>query len=155
VATLLGTILLLLFGLAVGGPLIALRYARLASAEQQARKQAKAAQEQAETSRQELLSLLTETLTTTIESLENTPSIDPVHRDLLDDTPAQYEKLLQQSGDDPAVRFEAGKAFCRLGWVLQLRSDANAAERIAVAIVFKVPNDVDRDHRLTRRSRSM
>ena len=50
-----------------------------------------------------------------VERLRDVPQVEPVVRGLLEDALSFYRDLARQSGDDPEVRFEMGRAYRRLG----------------------------------------
>ncbi len=123
VASLAATTMLLLVLLSVAGPLAALRYSRLAAREAQARTTSDGL-------RRELQSLVRDTLTTTMETLENLPGIDPLHRKLVDDTLAQNRKLLALDPTDDQLRLEVANALIRTARVVNLRFDRTEGQRI-------------------------
>ena len=120
IAVLGATLLLLLLVLAVCGPVMARRYANMAAAERQ--------------SRREILTMLRESLTATTEALENTPGIDEVHQRLLEDTLARYEQLLVQHATDQE-RLEIAESCLKLAWVSDLRFSSAAAQQLARRVI--------------------
>jgi serine/threonine protein kinase len=112
--------LLLLAVFAVGGTWAAWKYRQLAAHE-------RAARTSAETMRKKMQSLLGDTLTTTTETLENTPGIGQLHKDAIQETLDQYEQLLQYAPDDRDLLFDAARARVRLGRVVNLRFGESTA----------------------------
>ena len=54
------------------------------------------------------------------ETLSRVPHMEPIRHALLEKALGFYERFLVQEGDDPAIRFEAGRAFRRAGDIRRL-----------------------------------
>lgn len=108
-----------------------IRYARIARFESIAKSDADQSRRQADQLRNELQSLLTNTLTKTVETLENLPGVDDVQKKLLEDTVERYETLLKHvAEDDVQSRLEVAGAFNRLGRVVKFRFDELDGSRL-------------------------
>lgn len=105
--TTLAIIALLLSALAVVGPLMAVKHAKLADRADEAR-------QQADDSRRHLQEVMDRILWQTTSSLA---TMGPIQRQLLDETLSFYDDLLQQRGSAPEIRFEAAMVYSRMGYV--------------------------------------
>jgi serine/threonine protein kinase/tetratricopeptide (TPR) repeat protein len=94
--------------LAVVGPMVAWNYRRLIVQERSAARAGDAV-------RQELESLLRDTLKTTLKTLEDVPNIDPLHQEMIQATLRRYDRLLGSAPDDLQLRFDVAKAYAHLG----------------------------------------
>ena len=111
----LAAVTIVLIGLlAVGGPLLAWRYNRLAAREAQIR-------DESDTIRERLQELLRDTVISSIEHLENTPDINDFHQNAIQNVLQQYENLLRLSPHDRSLVFDVGRAYARMGKVARLR----------------------------------
>jgi serine/threonine protein kinase len=86
------------------------------------------------------------------EELVNVPQAEPVRRALLEKALAFYEGFLEDRGNDPQVRQEAGRAHLRVGEVsalLNKHEEAEKALREAIALFEKLTAEFPRqsDHR--------
>lgn len=113
VATLTIALVLMLLALSIIGPVVAIRYARLAADEASARQLADA-------NRQDLQQLLNNTLTKTAESLGDQPGLCVVQRQLLEEVARYYERLRKRSSDSPSIQREAARAYLDLAQVSSL-----------------------------------
>ncbi|MFO0913245.1 MAG: protein kinase [Pirellulales bacterium] len=120
--------------LAIAGPLWAWKYA-------QAAHDAQIAQAASDQNRTELQKLLTNTLITSTASLENTPHIDELHRDLVFKSLDHYAKLLEFAGHDRQVQLDVASGYVTLGRVIGLRF----GERQSIP-VFEKAVDVLQSH---------
>jgi len=119
-ATLITAVGLLLLILAIAGPLLAVRQARLARAYQL---QEKRANEKS----QQLRGLVDTMLTETAQQLEWIPGTEPVRRDLLDKALDFYKTFLDTESTDPSVRHQAARAWQRVAGIDAMRGDKQRA----------------------------
>ena len=67
-------------------------------------------------------------LTGVAEGLAQIPGAQKVRRNLLEKAAMQYRQLATEKGDDPALRFESGSAYARLGTIRVQLGDFAGAE---------------------------
>ncbi len=88
-------------------------------------------------------------LTGASRSLIEIPQAEPVRKALLERALAFYREILRERGDDPAVRFETGRASRRVGEINKLlgrHADAEVAYDEAITLLDRLvrehPNDL-------------
>jgi tetratricopeptide (TPR) repeat protein len=89
--------------------------------------------------------------------LANVPQMEPVRRKLLERALAFYEGFLEERGTDPALRWEAGRAYRRVGDIRDLLGEYERAEQAYAAalevlggLVAERPADPDYRQELAR-----
>lgn len=110
VAGLVAMVSLLIVALAIGGPIYAIRYARLAQT-------ASNALSREVDLRNAQIRFLSQTLLSTNRGLENVPGVDELHEKLLIDTISQYDRLLSNYGENSFVKFEVASGFTELAHI--------------------------------------
>ena len=113
VASLTASLMLLLLTLAIVGPMIAFKYARLAADEARARRLSDA-------NRQDLQRVLNDSLCRTAEVLGDQPGLYPVQKRVMREIVDCYDTLRARSGNDPSVQHEAAQAYLELARVSSL-----------------------------------
>ena len=122
-AALLCATLLLLLAIAIAGPITAVQFRLAATAAEKEREHAEEQRHAAEESNRQLIRLLSETLDTTTQVVENVPENEFVSYDLITNTFDQIERLRSQDPNNPQLRYLAGKAYALLGWAAHFRFD--------------------------------
>jgi tetratricopeptide (TPR) repeat protein len=143
IAILTVSLILTLLAMAVGGPIVAVRYARLAVAEAKSRRMA-------EVNQQDLQRILSDTMARMAESLEDAPGMTGFQRKLIDDVEAYYDRLLERNGQDLKVRFDAASAFRRIATTEELAASfersvslRKKAIRILNGLLAETPSNAD------------
>jgi tetratricopeptide (TPR) repeat protein len=116
-AALMSTLLVLLFALAVGGPMVAYRYARLAKSQHE--------------TIVDLRHLLSESIANTLIELENVPATADAKRKLVDDTLSQSRRLLERGGESDEVRYDVACVYMKLAFVLGLEFGEKLGLKVA------------------------